>query len=111
MIEDAKLDAELCYYASFLCEHYIARVGEYEHLCCEHGRMKDPIGVKGCVVKYCPKINGACEPKGPELTPGVEEQLDLIKKDLGDITSQSTLGALRDIICRLIDVIKESREE
>jgi len=110
MIEDTKLDAELCYYASFLCGHYAARMGKYKHLCREPGRMEDPVGVKECVVKYCPRLRNLRKLEDLKLAPGIEERLDLIKKDLEDITSQSTLGALRDIMCRLIDVIKESRE-
>jgi len=54
-------DTKLHYYASNLCEHYVSRRYGYGHLCLEPTRLEDPLGIKRCVVKYCPKINKTCK--------------------------------------------------
>jgi len=50
-------DSELRYYASILCEYFVPEMDGYTCLCHEPKRMEDPIGLKKCVVKYCPKLN------------------------------------------------------
>lgn len=51
-----KNDAELRYYASLLCKDYVAEMDGHKHLCHEPKRMEDPLGIKKCVKKYCPKL-------------------------------------------------------